>query len=374
MSESANVLERITTAEDVLKEVTNDINNEEEINAKAEEYVDKIMKEVTLDKIITKGKLTKEKLNEAFSILNVDNDYSMKEFKELCDILVELPDDNSEEDVNKFKDGLYEKLPRNIKLNIASEYRNTKGSGFLEEDKNILNELSYNLLISIKDQVELTELFDTFDRSVNKEIEKLSEKNINKLYSGMYVKSIYDKINSLKEVKDSIDEANIKPETNEKFGKVIEQFENALHYNNVLKKISNKPSIVDEFITEMNKNDKYFIKQCNKFKAKYNNTKFKLPDINDMLDVLSERFTDISIEYIKTFILILLKSFKRVDIDDMEEHALVYYSLALPFIYVLDEEDRNIELEERLTEIYNNIFTTIVKSYLDEFKKNIKRR
>lgn len=290
------------------------------------------VEDISLSDILDEAEKKPEDFKDTFQYMF--GEVSEKELLEILDFIKKVEKEKPKK--------LFNLLPRVIKNAIYETVDNKRPS---------MNELEtmahtfYNMCVS---ELKTDKAFIDLDTALSKELDELKNPDYMKIYLD-HIRDVME--NKLEESAKRIEGEF--PEKAKIFRGISKSFKDAYTYERLIKKIQTKGKIIQK---ELKKEIKNFNHLAKKINAKYIHSKFIIIDTQSLPFILNRKLPEkYTVDDITMFLTLLLKSFRKLNPDNMVDHSYIYYGIkciaSLDEIKADDHEFKN--------EIINNICNVI---------------
>lgn len=239
--------------------------------------------------------IPREFLKQAFKEANLG--LNLKDSEAMADLVFEYIDNKSLK--------LYNRLPHPLKLCIDSIYG--KSVGDYTKPTITKEEIAKFIIDGIIDDGEFKAIMKQFNDEMNEYTVETSKEMIN-LFSDAY-NEIFNKIDEIREED---------PERADLLQSVKDAFEDAKNFNRQIEFLkSEKPRIVRKYHRRVHA-------ITDTFNNLVNATEIKLPNINELYDIIKLRLPQYSKDQINEFIILICKSTMNLDFSILANIAYVY--------------------------------------------------
>lgn len=242
----------------------------------------------------------------------------------------------------------YELLPKQFKEITDGMYRACITQGF----KSNHNSVAKELLAELVNDAEINKAYDDYSNAMQETILSMSSE-----YNKLILEAFNEVFNNIKNIEEK------DPEKAEKIKRIKNAFDKAITFEKQIKYIEAIST------NKLNKFAKRYNSEVEYFNKVVNSTDIKIPNINDLLDIIYLRFTDDenNSKYdkitIKKFIISICKTTAYGDLnfnDNIEDMAYLYRMINSIHIYKFLDKSINNDDEELLFGNISKVLDLIV--------------
>lgn len=254
--------------------------------------------------------------------------------------------------IERYKAGdnfsVYNALPQKMKTSILNQ---ASSMGVFDQSK--INFMAKTMMETFIDEMKMDNAYIDFEKSLK---ETLAIPSIVDLYSN-YIREVMEdklleKVAKLEEFGEADKAASLQ--------KVSEAFTDTYTFRRVFEFLS-RPS---RPLTRLPKDIVNYNKFYSDFIYKFKESKFKIPDLKDIIPVMQKKFPEQSMDKLKMFSNMLWHTFSELDATNIADNSYIYFTLKNIIILAFVDEDKT-EYSQQIIDNINrvfDIFDTLIKN------------